>query len=90
MPRVGQARRRDASETPIVKALRAVGALVVKHGGKGEPDVFVLYRGAWTAAEIKTGKGTLTTAQKASGTGRSWQIWRTPADALYGIGLNTL
>ena len=84
--RVGQARKRDGAEKGIRKALEAVGAQVIPVSGKGHPDLFVFYRGQWWAAEVKTGKGSLTTAQKASGAGSVWPIWREPADALKAIG----
>ena len=84
--RVGQTRRRDTAEIGIRRALEAVGAKVIPVSGKGHPDLFVFYRGQWWAAEIKSGKGTLTKAQQASGAGEAWPIWRTPEDGLKAIG----
>ncbi len=86
MRRVGQARRRDASEGAIVDALKQVGATVIQISGKGAPDLFVCYRGQMWGAEVKSGKGTLTEAQKDLGAGRLWPIWRTPEEALKTIG----
>lgn len=68
MRRVGQVRRRDTSEKPIVQALRALGARVWSISGKGAPDLLVLYRGAYTPLEVKTrraegGKDMATKAQ---------------------------
>ena len=87
MRRVGQVRRRDTAEKGIRKALEAAGATIVQASGKGAPDLFVFYRGQWWAAEVKTGKGSLTPAQQASGAGRLWPIWRTVDDALEAVGL---
>ncbi len=84
--RVGQARRRDTAETAIRQALEAVGATVCQISGKGAPDLFVVYRGQHYGAEVKTGRGTLTAAQTATGAGRLWPIWRTVDDALRTIG----
>lgn len=87
MRRVGQARRRDSVESPIVKALRAVGATVIPISGKGAPDLFVCFRGQMYGAEVKTGKGKLTSAQQDTGAGRLWPVWRTPDEALKAIGV---
>lgn len=84
--RVGQTRKRDAAEGPIRKALEAAGAIVIPISGKGAPDLFVVFRGQMWGAEVKTGKGSLTEAQKESGAGRLWPIWRTPEEALKAIG----
>lgn len=86
MRRVGQTRKRDKAEGPIVEALRAVGAQVFRVSAPGAPDLFVLYRGAWSAGEVKTGKGRTTAAQQQTGAGERWPIWRTPEDALKAIG----
>lgn len=53
-PRVGN---RDRCEPAIVRALRGVGAVVVLHGGRGEPDMFVGLRGRWHALELKEPAG---------------------------------
>lgn len=84
--RVGQARKRDGAEMGIRRALEAVGATVIPISGKGAPDLFVVYRGQMWGAEVKTGKGKLTTAQVEQGAGRLWPIWRTPDEALKTIG----
>jgi hypothetical protein len=79
---VGQVRRRDASEQPIVDALRAVGADVTRISGKGAPDLLVRYRGRLNAFEVKTGKGKQTDAQTVT----DWPIVRTVDEALQAIG----
>ncbi len=76
--------KRDTAEDPIVAALEAVGASVWKLGGTGNPDLLVRYRGIWTPAEVKTGKGALTKNQG----GLLWPIWRCPEDALRAIGVH--
>lgn len=65
--RVGQTRRRDATERAIVDALRHAGAFVVLVSQKGAPDLFVRYRGAWRGLEVKSGKGRVSAAQAAAG-----------------------
>lgn len=47
------ARRRDANEPAIVKALQAVGATVVKLTGSGQPDLLVGWRGKTYLLEVK-------------------------------------
>lgn len=84
MRRVGQARKRDAGEGAIVKALEAVGATVFKVSGKGVPDLFVARRGAWYALEVKSKTGTLTPAQQWPDAGVS--IVRNVEQALRAIG----
>jgi hypothetical protein len=79
--------KRDIAEKPIVDALSAVSAIVIRHSGKGEPDLFVLSRGIWRAGEVKTDDGALTPAQVESCAGRLWPIWRTVDDALRAIGV---
>jgi hypothetical protein len=86
MRRVGQARKRDAAEGPIVDALRAVGAQVFRVSAPGAPDLFVRYRGAWSALEVKTGKGRTTAAQDKAGAGREWPLVRTVDEALIAVG----
>lgn len=82
MRRVGQTRRRDSAERPIVDALRALGAIVFPVSAPGAPDLFVRYRGRWSAFEVKTGKGTLTKAQHLAGAEREWPVIRTVQDAI--------
>ena len=90
MRRVGQVRRRDTAEGPIVRALEAVGAQVVRCSEPGAPDVFVFHRGQWYAAEIKSKGGRLTPAQVEAGAGATWPVWRTPGDALTALGLKAV
>lgn len=60
------ARRTDANQAPIVKALRQLGAYVVdlSRVGGGVPDLLIGWRGAWLLAEVKTEKGKLRKAQE--------------------------
>lgn len=80
--RVGQARKRDANEMPIRKALEAVGAFVTPISGKGAPDLLVVYRRRLYAFEVKTAKGKQTAAQQAT----NWPLVRTTEEALRAIG----
>ena len=81
------AAKRDVAETPIRKALEAVGAEVWQISGQGCPDLLVRFRGQLWAAEVKTGKGRLRTSQKVKGTQQSvFTVWRTPEEALRAIG----
>ena len=72
--------RRDASEKPIVEALRAVGAEVWRVTGTGCPDILVRYRGVLYAGEVKTGKAKLRATQGA------FPTWRSVDEALAAIG----
>lgn len=85
--RVGQARKRDANEGAIVKALEAVGAHVCRLSGRGAPDLLVrLPSASWGrlyAFEVKSGKGVRTEAQEATG----WPIVRSVAEALEAVGV---
>jgi hypothetical protein len=63
--RTGQARKRDANESPIVQALRRVGASVIPLSGEGAPDLLVLFRARIFLLEIKTARGRTTAAQFA-------------------------
>ncbi len=83
--RVGQARKRDAMEKPIVEALEAVGADVTRISGKGAPDLLVRFRARLYAGEVKSEKGTQTEAQVKTG----WPIWRSVDEALAAIGAGT-
>lgn len=85
MRRVGQTRRRDVAERPIVDALRAVGAHVTPISGKGAPDLLVRFRGILVGLEVKSGKGERTAAQEAS----QWPIVRNVDEALREIGVET-
>lgn len=84
--------RRDASEGPIVDALRAVGAIVYR---LDEPcDLLVWYQGRWQTMECKTPYGKTAQARldkrqeaqqnflRLTGT----PIVKTPLDALRAIG----
>lgn len=55
--------KRDKNEPEIVKALQAVGALVVRVSGRGVPDTLVIFREQAFLLEIKGEKGTLTEPQ---------------------------
>lgn len=80
--RVGQARRRDLAEKPIVEALEAVGAHVTRISGKGAPDILVRYQGILRAYEVKSAKGKRTAAQEQT----EWPILRSVDEALRAIG----
>ncbi len=85
--RVGQTRRRDQNEKPIVKAWRAVGAHVTLVSGKGAPDALVRLasqpRGLCYGFEIKSAIGQQTDAQEET----DWPIVRSIDDALRAIGV---
>lgn len=85
MRRVGQARKRDANEKPIVDALRAIGAHVTRISGEGAPDLLVRFQGRLSAFEVKSRKGTRTDAQEDS----NWPIVRTVGEALEAVGMWT-
>lgn len=73
MRRVGQARKRDANEKPIVDALRSVGALVLRVSEKGAPDLVVYFRGRTRLLEVKSRLGRATLAQDASSV-QGWPV----------------
>ena len=81
--RVGQARKRDAIEKPIVEALEAVGAHVTRISGKGAPDLLVRHRGRLFAWEVKSEKGRRTAAQQET----EWPLIRSVEEALHQIGV---
>ncbi len=85
--RVGQARKRDANEPAIVKALRQVGAQVVRISERGAPDLLVLWRGDLFVLEVKSRLGRTTLAQDATIDG-GWPVLiaRSVEDALKAIG----
>ena len=87
--RTGQARKRDANEKAIRKALEAVGAEVTPISGKGAPDILVRFRGNSDARpyafEIKSWKGKQTAAQRVT----NWPVVRTVEEALEAIGAVT-
>lgn len=82
MRRVGQTRKRDANEKPIVDALRAVGAHVTRISGEGAPDLLVSFQGDLWAFEVKSAKGKRTEAQ----TETQWPVIRSVEDGLRAIG----
>lgn len=79
----------DATQKPIVAALRKAGCQVqtLAAVGKGVPDLLVGRASKLWLLECKTGKGSLTPAQ------RVWHaLWpvtvvRTPLEALHAVGL---
>ena len=79
------ARRTDANQAEIVKAMRVMGALVVDlHAvGKGVPDLLVCWKGRNILIEVKTVNGRMTKPEEDF---FSWwtgplAIVRTPEDA---------
>lgn len=80
--RVGQARKRDANEKPITKALRALGADVTPVSGEGAPDILVRWQGHLWGFEVKSATGKRTEAQVET----NWPILRSVDDALRAIG----
>ena len=87
--RVGQNRKRDANEAPIVAALRRCGAQVIRISERGAPDLLVLFRGRLFVLEVKSRLGDLTLAQEQV-TAQGWPVWvvRSSDDALHAIGVN--
>ena len=86
------ATKRDASEAPIVEALRAVGALVYR---LDEPcDLLVRFRGRWHTLEVKTpyGKAGRERLDKRQETQQNFlrltgtPIVKSPLDALRAVG----
>ena len=82
MRRVGQTRRRDQNERQIIDGMRKFGAEVWSISGPGAPDVLVRYRGRLSGLEIKTAKGSRTSAQEVS----QFPIVRSLDEALVAIG----
>jgi len=84
--RVGQIRKRDANEPQIVKALRKLGAQVIRISEKGAPDLLVLWRGDLFVMEVKSRLGRTTLAQDATIDG-GWPVFlvRSVEDALRAI-----
>lgn len=86
------AAKRDANESEIITALKAVGATVVQISAAGCPDLLIGYRGATYLCETKARKGKLTPAQIAWHEG--WDgnrviVVRSVQDALIAIGAIT-
>lgn len=88
MRRGGAGKRRDANESAIIDALRAVGATVEQLSGPNVPDLLVGYRGANWLFEVKTPKGKESDGQKSWSLG--WMgtgyVVRSPEQALELIG----
>ena len=85
--RGGAGRRRDATEGPIVDALRACGATCLRVGGEGLPDLLVRYGRLWTPLELKSHGGRRTKAQAELGAGELWPIVETVEQALRAVGI---
>ena len=88
MRRVGQARKRDASEAAIVAALEAIGVTVLRLSGEGVPDLLCHTRGIWLPVEIKQVRSRrLTPAQCLTYAIAPFPIVTTVAEALalYGV-----
>lgn len=81
--RVGQARKRDMNEKPIIQALRSVGARVTPVSGAGAPDLLVRWQGRLYGFEVKSKTGKQTEAQEET----NWPIVRSVDDALIAIGV---
>ena len=70
MRRVGQARRRDANEPEVIKALQEIGLVVFQLSDRKLGDLIVydpwaIARASWTMLEVKNGaKAKLTAAQQ--------------------------
>ncbi len=78
--RGGGGKRRDLAESPILQAVRAVGAEAWQISGTGLPDVLIRFRGRVFVGEIKSVGGVETVHQGA------FPIWRTPDQVLRVIG----
>lgn len=83
MKRKSHAKRRDANEPEIVKALRGAGAMIVYLDWV---DLLVLYDGDVYLIEVKTAVGKLTETQEKNFPGWPIHIVRTPEAALLAIG----
>jgi hypothetical protein len=70
--------KRDAAEKDILAALERLGARCWQLGGTSNPDVLISFRGAFYAAEIKTGNAGLTANQQDI----PWPIFRSVEDAV--------
>ena len=86
MRRVGQVRRRDSNEQPIVDALMGIGAVVFRLSAPGCPDLLVGFRGRWMPMEVKTDDGKLTELQWGAWNGCEFPIVRSVDDAMRAIG----
>lgn len=76
--------KRDDAERGVVQRLRELGAQVYPLSGRGIPDLCVVWRGVLRLAEVKTGKGKLTSDQATlmrGWTGPPIPVLRTPDQA---------
>jgi hypothetical protein len=89
MRRVGQVRKRDANEAPIVDALKRMGVRVQKVSEKGFVDLVCFHPSKGVRLlEVKADKGTLTPAQvETRRDGWPVCIVRNTADALALFGI---
>lgn len=85
--RVGQSRKRDASEQAIVDALEAIGATVFRLSGPGVPDLLVGFKGHWTPMEVKARTGRLTPLQAKNRWGNTVPIVRSVDEAYQAVGV---
>lgn len=82
MRRVGQARKRDANEPEIVRALEDIGCTVLRVSGPAVPDLLVHVRGRWLPIEVKAKGGKLTPAQEALYQHAPYPIVTSPDEAV--------
>ena len=93
MNRAGFAKRRDANELPIVRALEAVGASVTRLNVLDAPDLLVGFRGVTYLLEVKTLKGKVTDGQfawHADWKGGRVSVVRTVEEALDAIDVDVV
>jgi len=87
---VRRAAKRDANEAELVRALEAVGAMVVRLSGTGVPDLLVCRQGVLTLIEVKNrqGRNRATAAQdRRSAQGWPVVVVRDVATALGAVGV---
>ena len=80
--RVGQTRRRDQEEDAIVRALVAIGVVVLRVSGPGAPDLLGYRGGRWLPMEVKSRRGTLTIRQQNTRVLAPFPVVRSVAEAL--------
>lgn len=87
--RVGQARKRDANETPIVKALERIGVRVHRISSKGFADLITYSpKHGVVLLEVKSKVGKLTAAQvEHRDDGWPVIVVRSVAEALHAFGI---
>ncbi len=72
-------KRRDATEGPIVEALRGLGCEIHYISGLGLPDLLVRSpAGRWVPLEVKSAKGRMQPSQQAI----RWPVVRTVDEAI--------